>query len=38
VKRSRKTPKDEIARAEAAASRYQDAKKARRVEVEEDSE
>ena len=38
VKKSQKTPKDEIARAEAAASRYKNAKKAGRVEVEEESE
>lgn len=35
VKKSQKTPMDEIARAEAAASRYREAKKARRIEVEE---
>lgn len=36
VKKSQKTPKDEVARAEAAASRYQDAKRAGRVEIEEE--
>lgn len=38
VKKSKKTPTDEIARAEAALSRYQDAKKAGEVEVEEEAE
>lgn len=38
VKKSQKTPNDEVVRAEAAASRYQNAKKAGRVEVEEESE
>jgi phage-related protein len=38
VKKSKKTPTVEIARAAAAFDRYQDAKKVGRIEVEEDAE